>query len=120
MSARRFDICEAKADLSKLVDAAAAGEEIILVRNGRPLARLIAYQESADSGQGRGFGSDPALVVSEDFDEPLAEEHTRLTLVDCRFEANRSADAKIVKRLGNRHKTTFRCRSRGNRSARCA
>jgi prevent-host-death family protein len=44
MSARRFDICEAKARLSKSVDASAAGEEIILVRNGRPLARLIAYQ----------------------------------------------------------------------------
>jgi prevent-host-death family protein len=30
----------AKADLSKLIDAALAGEEVVITKNGRPLVRL--------------------------------------------------------------------------------
>ena len=71
---RSFNIYEAKANLSKLVDAAAAGEEIILARNGRPLARLIAYRVSDPHWNGRGFGIDPNLIVPDDFDEPLPAE----------------------------------------------
>ncbi len=69
MAARSFNIYGAKANLSKLVDAAAAGEEIILARNGRPLAKLVAFREPRVAG--RGFGSDPSLVVPDDFDDPL-------------------------------------------------
>ena len=39
------NIAEAKAKLSALVDRAAAGEEIILSRAGRPLARLMPLAE---------------------------------------------------------------------------
>ena len=74
MAARSFNIYEAKANLSKLVDAAAAGEEIVLARNGRPLARLVAYHEPQASWRGRGFGSDPTLVVPDDFDDPLPDD----------------------------------------------
>lgn len=70
MSIRSVNIYEAKTNLSKLVDAAAAGEEIVLARNGRPLARLVAFVEPAVTGD-RGFGSDPNLVVPDDFDGPL-------------------------------------------------
>jgi prevent-host-death family protein len=38
-------IAEAKAKLSALVDRAAAGEEIILSRAGRPVARLMPLAE---------------------------------------------------------------------------
>ncbi len=74
MAARRFNIYEAKANLSKLVDAAAAGEEIVLARNGRPLAKLVAFVDPQVQWQGRGFGSDPSLVVPDDFDDPLPED----------------------------------------------
>lgn len=37
------NIHEAKTHLSRLVDRAAAGEEIIIARAGKPLARLVAY-----------------------------------------------------------------------------
>jgi prevent-host-death family protein len=39
------NIAEAKAKLSALVDRAAAGEEIILSRAGRPVARLMPLGE---------------------------------------------------------------------------
>ena len=36
---------EAKTSLSKLVEAAEAGEEIVLARNGRPVARIMALRD---------------------------------------------------------------------------
>lgn len=44
---KTWQLNEAKTHLSKLVDAAAQGEEIIIARYGRPLARLVPYQEAA-------------------------------------------------------------------------
>jgi len=34
---------EAKTHLSRLVDRAAAGEEVIIARAGRPVARLVSF-----------------------------------------------------------------------------
>ncbi len=45
MGVRVFNIDEAKANLSKLVDAAIAGEEIIIARNGRRLVKMLRYDE---------------------------------------------------------------------------
>jgi len=62
------NIGEAKAHLSELVDRAAAGEEITIARAGKPVVRLIAYQESTlpkripGAWKGR-------VRVSRDFDE---------------------------------------------------
>ncbi len=36
---------EAKTKLSKLVEEALAGEEIILAKAGKPLVRLVPYEE---------------------------------------------------------------------------
>jgi prevent-host-death family protein len=41
------NIHEAKTHLSRLVDRAAAGEEIVIARAGKPVARLVAYQSRA-------------------------------------------------------------------------
>jgi prevent-host-death family protein len=43
---KTWQLNEAKTHLSKLVDAAAQGEEIIIARYGKPLARLVPYQEA--------------------------------------------------------------------------
>jgi len=37
----QFNILEAKNQLSKLVKAAAAGREIIIASNGKPMAKLV-------------------------------------------------------------------------------
>ena len=36
---------EAKTHLSKLIERAAAGEEIIIGKAGKPMAKLVAYKE---------------------------------------------------------------------------
>lgn len=36
---------EAKTHLSRLVERAAAGEEITIARAGKPIARLVGYEE---------------------------------------------------------------------------
>lgn len=41
------NISEAKAQLSALVEKAIAGEEVIVSRAGKPVARLIPYQTPA-------------------------------------------------------------------------
>jgi prevent-host-death family protein len=41
------NIHEAKTHLSRLVERAAAGEEIIIGKAGRPMAKLVPYRESA-------------------------------------------------------------------------
>jgi len=40
---------EAKSQLSKLVERAADGEDIVIARAGRPVARLIAYAERTEA-----------------------------------------------------------------------
>jgi prevent-host-death family protein len=67
------NIYEAKTQLSKLVDLAAAGTDIVISRNGKPLARLTSLdrkrQRMAALGalQGKGW-------ISEDFDGPLPDD----------------------------------------------
>lgn len=46
------NIAEAKAQLSVLVDRAAAGEEIILCKAGRPVARIVPLAERASRQSG--------------------------------------------------------------------
>lgn len=40
-----MNIAEAKAKLSELLDAAAAGREVVIARSGRPVARLVPVIE---------------------------------------------------------------------------
>jgi prevent-host-death family protein len=41
------NIHEAKTHFSKLVERVAAGEEIVIGRAGKPVARLVPYEEAA-------------------------------------------------------------------------
>jgi prevent-host-death family protein len=60
------NIHEAKTHLSRLVERAAAGEEIIIGRAGRPVARLVPY---ASTGQPRRPGRWAGRVrIAADFD----------------------------------------------------
>lgn len=60
---------EAKTHLSKLLDQVAAGEEVVIAKAGKPIARLVAYAPSdapRTGGQWRG-----RVHIASDFDEPL-------------------------------------------------
>lgn len=41
----QFNVSEAKAKLSELLDAALAGREVIIARSGRPVVRLVPIVE---------------------------------------------------------------------------
>ena len=66
------NIHEAKTHLSRLLKQVAVGEQIVIARAGRPIARLTPYEEQGRervSGQDRGLFTIPA-----DFDAPLPDE----------------------------------------------
>jgi prevent-host-death family protein len=65
------NIHEAKTQLSKLIARVEAGEEIVIARDGSPVARLVAVRKPTMkrvSGRDRGLFS-----VPEDFNAPLPE-----------------------------------------------
>ena len=72
----QVNIYEAKSTLSALLDKAHAGEEIVIARAGRPVARLVPMAESAGSRSGVRFGGiEPRrLKLSADFHAPLTDD----------------------------------------------
>ena len=66
------NIHEAKTHLSRLVERAASGEEIVIARSGRPVARLVPL---APTARRRTFGRMRGkIMVADDFDAPLPDE----------------------------------------------
>jgi len=66
------NIAQAKATLSALVDRAAAGEEIVLARAGKPIARLTALPATTprQAGVARHWVlDDAALLAATDPDD---------------------------------------------------
>lgn len=73
---KTVNIHQAKTHLSRLVEEAAEGKEIIIAKAGKPRARLVPL---APVLKKRKFGSMKGqLVISEDFDAPLSDEELRL------------------------------------------
>ena len=64
------NIYDAKTRLSELVDRAAAGEEIVIAKAGKPVARLVPLRVR-ERVPGRGAGK---VSIAGDFDAPLNEE----------------------------------------------
>jgi len=70
--AKTVNLYQAKTHLSKLVERAARGEEVIIAKAGEPRARLVPLarpvkQRKPGDWKGR-------LVIGPDFDAPLPEE----------------------------------------------
>ena len=61
------NIHEAKTQFSKLVQQAAAGEEIVIAKAGVPLARLVPYRSHA--GPRRPGAWKGKVRIAADFDE---------------------------------------------------
>ena len=67
----KVNIHEAKTTLSRLLARVAGGEEVIIAKSGRPIARLVPYEQPGQqrrSGRYEGQGS-----IADDFDAPLGE-----------------------------------------------
>ena len=60
---------EAKTHLSRLLREIVDGEEVVITRSGRPVARLVPIESDRPV-----FGVDEGrFVVPDDFDDPLDE-----------------------------------------------
>ena len=69
------NIYDAKTQLSKLIEEAAAGNDVVIARGGKPVARLTRL---ASSKRKLKFGVlKGKLKVSADFDAPLPGESVR-------------------------------------------
>jgi prevent-host-death family protein len=67
--ARPVNLYDAKTQLSKLVDRAAAGEEIVIAKAGKPKARLVPLEKRrARRRPGVWKGK---VWIAKDFDAPL-------------------------------------------------
>lgn len=67
---RTVNVHEAKTHLSRLLEAVEGGEEIIIARAGKPVARLVRLARPAHRLPGAWAGR---IVMSDDFDETSSE-----------------------------------------------
>jgi prevent-host-death family protein len=68
------NLYEAKTNLSKLVDRAAAGEEIVIAKAGKPKAKLVPYRPPPRKKRRGGQNLLGITYIAEDFDAPLPPE----------------------------------------------
>lgn len=61
------NISEAKAQLSALIERVLAGEEVIIGKAGKPVARLVKFERP--SGPRRPGALKGRIRIAEDFDE---------------------------------------------------
>jgi len=66
-------VAEAESKLAELIERAAAGEEIIIAKDGQPLARLVPISKRSE---GRPFGllAGQGYWIGENFDDPMPED----------------------------------------------
>ena len=76
---QKISLFEAKTNLSKLVERARRGEEVIITtgRDKKPVARIVAFEHPPKKKREPGL-SRGAFRVGPEFFEPLPEEDLRL------------------------------------------
>ena len=69
------NVHEAKTNLSRLLAQVEAGEDVVIARNGKPVARLVAYRPKGR----RQFGIlKDRISIDDSFFDPLPEEELAL------------------------------------------
>jgi prevent-host-death family protein len=69
-----FNLTEAEDQLSSLVDRAVAGEETIIAKNGKPVAKLVPLQVEKKEGPRKPSELFKVKWIAPDFDDPLPPE----------------------------------------------
>ena len=69
------NVHEAKTNLSRLLAQVEAGEDVVIARNGKPVARLVGYQPTGSPKFGAWKGR---ISIDDRFFEPLPEEELAL------------------------------------------
>jgi prevent-host-death family protein len=70
MDTLQVNIHEAKTQLSKLIQAALNGKQVVIAKGNKPVVRLVVIPE-AQSNRKIGNAKGLILSVADDFDEPL-------------------------------------------------
>jgi len=67
-----FNIHDAKTHFSKLLERVLNGEEVVIAKAGKPVARILPF--AADDTSPRVAGIDKGkVIIKPDFDAPLPE-----------------------------------------------
>lgn len=69
----QVNIAQAKSQLSRLVERALAGEEVVISRANKPLVRLAPLASAARTPREPGSGKGELLYMAPDFDAPLED-----------------------------------------------
>lgn len=72
----QFNVHAAKTNLSKLIDAALAGEEVVIARDNKPAVRLVPVEAAKKPFKMGMFAG--KLGEGPDWFEPLPEDELRL------------------------------------------
>jgi len=64
----KLDISQAKSDLSKLLDLAIQGEEIVITQDDKPVSKISPIKRPLKRGSAKG-----KVWISDDFDQPLED-----------------------------------------------
>lgn len=67
-----INVYTAKTQLSRLIDQVNAGEEVVITRHGRPVARLVSI--AAGKPRTPGLLEGKGYWIAEDFDAPLPDD----------------------------------------------
>ncbi|MFN0102394.1 MAG: type II toxin-antitoxin system Phd/YefM family antitoxin [Bryobacteraceae bacterium] len=62
-----WNIAEAKSELSTLIDEVQKGGEVILAREGKPVAKLMAYRKPTEPRKPGSMAGE--IWIADDFDE---------------------------------------------------
>lgn len=65
------NVHEAKTHLSRLLDRVLAGEEVVIMRSNKPIARLVPFDQPRLHKIGWAAGE---ISISDDFNAPLPPE----------------------------------------------
>jgi prevent-host-death family protein len=66
-----IDVHEAKTHLSRILDRVAAGEDVIIAKASKPIARLVAIEGGKPRTPGAYRGR---IRIADNFDAPLPDE----------------------------------------------
>jgi len=80
MASTQLNLYEAKTQLSSLVDRAAKGEEIVIAKAGKPMAKLVAIKAGEPGPKPLRKSGQNLLgitYIADNFDAPLPEDVMR-------------------------------------------
>lgn len=73
MQQKQINIHEAKTHLSRLLEGVSEGDDVVIAKHGKPIARLIPYEAKYEAPRKLTGSWKGKVIVADDFDEADAE-----------------------------------------------